>query len=91
MVQQSCPVPSATSGHSIVMETCSPYRDDIPVWQNCLNYSGSSALIIIYKDKMISNALQTEQPMGLSGHRPMQPRLHRIGVGYTHTRRTPGT
>jgi hypothetical protein len=28
--------------------------------------------------------------MGLSGHRLMQPRLHRIGVGHTHTRRTPG-
>jgi hypothetical protein len=39
-----------------------------------------------YKGKMISNALQTEQPMGLSGHRPMQPQLHRIEVGYTHTR-----
>jgi hypothetical protein len=39
-----------------------------------------------YKGKMISNALQTEQPIGLSGHRPMQPRLHRIKVGYTHTR-----
>jgi hypothetical protein len=39
-----------------------------------------------YKGKMISNALQTEQPKGLSGHRPMQPRLHRIEVGYTHTR-----
>jgi hypothetical protein len=39
-----------------------------------------------YKAKMISNALQTEQPMGLSGHRPMQPRLHRIEVCYTHTR-----
>jgi hypothetical protein len=36
-----------------------------------------------YKGKMISNALQMEQPMGLSGHHPMQPRLHRIKVGYT--------
>jgi hypothetical protein len=67
--------------------SCSPsLRLPSPLWQNRLNYSGSSALIIIYKDKMISNALQTEQLMGLSGHCPIQPRLHRIGVGYTHTR-----
>jgi hypothetical protein len=39
-----------------------------------------------HKGKMISNAPQTEQPMGLSGHRLMQPRFHRIEVGYTHTR-----
>jgi hypothetical protein len=35
------------------------------------------------------NALQTEQLIGLSGHRPMQPRLHMIDVGLPRTKASP--
>jgi hypothetical protein len=30
-----------------------------------------------------------EQPNGLSGHRPIQPRLHRIDVGLPRTKSSP--
>jgi hypothetical protein len=35
------------------------------------------------------SALQTEQLIGLSGHRPIQPRLHRIDVGLPRTKTSP--
>jgi hypothetical protein len=35
------------------------------------------------------SALQTEQLIGLLGHRPIQPRLYRIDVGLPHTKMSP--
>jgi hypothetical protein len=35
------------------------------------------------------SALQTEQLIGLSGHRLIQPRLHRIDVGLPHMKTSP--
>jgi hypothetical protein len=35
------------------------------------------------------SALQTEQLIGLSGHCPIQPRLHRIDVGLPRTKTSP--
>jgi hypothetical protein len=35
------------------------------------------------------NALQTEQLIGLLGHRLIQPRLHRIDVGLPRTKASP--
>jgi hypothetical protein len=35
------------------------------------------------------NALQTKQLIGLSGHRPIQPRLHRIDVGLPRMKASP--
>jgi hypothetical protein len=37
------------------------------------------------------SALQMEQLIGLLGHRPIQPRLHRIDVGLPHTKTSPAS
>jgi hypothetical protein len=37
------------------------------------------------------SALQMEQLIGLSGHRPIQPRLHRIDVGLPRTKMSPAS
>jgi hypothetical protein len=54
------------------------------LWQNRLNYSGSSALVIVMLSIRL-NALQTEQPMGLSGLRPIQPWFNGIEAGLPRT------
>jgi hypothetical protein len=35
------------------------------------------------------SALQTEQLIGLSSHRPIQPQVHRIDVGLPHAKASP--
>jgi hypothetical protein len=55
------------------------------VWQNRLNYSSSSVLDIAIQP-ILPHTLQTEQPIGLSGLRPMQPWFNRIEEGLARTK-----
>jgi hypothetical protein len=54
-----------------------------------MNYSSSSALDVARQATKKLNALQTEQLIGLSGHHPIQPQLHRIDVGLPRTKTSP--
>jgi hypothetical protein len=55
------------------------------LWQNRMNYSGSSALVIAVQP-ILTQAPQTEQSVGLSGLRPIQPRFNRIEAGLPRTK-----